>query len=1694
MRLLKPLRSDLWWPPDILRLQVLIQKVLLFALSLLAARSTLLSWTVEVSDNIFAPLSGWTTHIGVRKMLRNFKFPISNYFVLVLACMALLQAVAGQINPDDQMVWYGGPGQALAFYGTRTGLLLPIGLSNDEVDEVFTLEFWVQARCAHITCTFFTLQNLYNQEFAYTHRDSMHCFGQRFSLVDGHIPGLSGPVDWSLYKYSPEWHHFAFIANATTGTCRIFIDANLLVEAQSNQWLSSLPANPSEVKRPPFFSIYARLVFGQLVIGHAYPPPKYSFQGFVDEIRLWSVDRTQNLAQTMFRGDYMSNPLMRGYWNMDTELPQVMAPDPPPPATPSWKPAEMSVKDVAYYRQGSPLDGVFQQVDAFALNVRGPYGPSTITFAPSTAPIVTQNYPWLIHVNSSLEAMNPFELRYVCFVEAGPVPCDPTLVSPIYLPYDGQFPTGSFPKAGQLFSFTANEDPKPLLSGQNKTTSRNWGYQPFPFLISGQFDGFHWRLGDTYEGGFVSVYGAPLTTYSPYNLSITGNLAGTIFNVSGTDPTPIYLACGSYLGDEAQAAVVTSPLQGQLYQAQVRPSSANGSLEFYPTRQITQCRDPSLPDKDCLVSHYSNVVFYQPIEDHEHPSIDFSLSFVCISPRLEGTSKLQRVLIRVINQPKDYSDVTYSRSLVGPNPFALSFDGSLSRLRAYTPDASPVKAVSLWVKPAINLQFEPLTSTFIEKQTLIQMFPSNATTDRYFALTLVRNASSYPDYFVEIENYDTSISAFRTLVAFNNTRTGFISPNEWTNIVLTYYPGQDVLMGLYFDGSPIATVSLGTILTPVSMYVGGSQDTRAYRGEMDEVSLWKSPLGAFDVLNLQSENLLPTNDNLLALWSFNEGNGYKTTDSVMNWKLIPTPLAPSSMPLWVPADSAISFSSIQTSISSPQVLTLPIHSASDDGTWRFATYLTQLPANGALYHYSYWNGTTSKRGATIDPSTLVRISSTFNPSSSFLPEQVQLWASGVQNYSSSREPPIGTTYWAAQHILGPPSWWKQDGSAAPVYGDSTQSWCPNPDCLTNVPPTEWIEVTFMEYLYLTSVEVFQNLAPGSITKISAWDERNSRWRAVYEGEAKRSGTDYATFAPLFCAISSFVTRAIRIEMQPCSSPSYGWRQIEAVRISGLRTLPVGVVSDRVVYVPDPKKPGTDVITYTASQCPLTPRSISPSFSYSLKLAAGTVVAPTATSGTVDVKARGLTLLQLPAYSPDSSITHFQRIISRFPAKGVLYDAEVSGNGAMKPSHRLSAPGPTLVSNPDGFIFYYGPSKCKYNLTSFEYYVSAQGQISGPATITINSLCQASYLNYSRWLGILLLILTIVAIACAILFGIFTFLKRKKKSFEEDRPLLLLIIAAGVIIAYASLFFEFAPHRVGYCLARMWVLHLGCITVVAGSLAFTLLVWNDFSLQSLRSNSNKKVVTSAIVLPVLAVLIELALLIVFSAVNTPIISRSVSPSNGAISVTTCEDRHFSSSLILLNMAAWVFAIFIISSIILSVSLTAVRSAVVMLASSLLGLICGIVFVTALLSVKDPDVQLLLRVISLVIPFSALLSLLLVGKFSSLMKPNTVETTEFGLQPISSAPKSSSRPKVGQHETAANVKMTRGMNNHSVDKSVNALLDTVQDKEREIALLKRKLLKRHYRIRELQQKLSDTVEGSQMMYSQAPPSDYGDDYAD
>lgn len=164
MRLPRPLRSAPRWPPDNLDLEALFRKVLLTALYLLVATSTAVLSIIEAVKNIFAPLLTGNTLIGVRKMLCKSKFPVPTYLVLLLACMISYGACAGQQYPSNQIVWYGGPGQALAFYGMDTGVLFPISKTNVTNDEVFTLEFWVQPRCAFITCTYFTLQNLYLQE------------------------------------------------------------------------------------------------------------------------------------------------------------------------------------------------------------------------------------------------------------------------------------------------------------------------------------------------------------------------------------------------------------------------------------------------------------------------------------------------------------------------------------------------------------------------------------------------------------------------------------------------------------------------------------------------------------------------------------------------------------------------------------------------------------------------------------------------------------------------------------------------------------------------------------------------------------------------------------------------------------------------------------------------------------------------------------------------------------------------------------------------------------------------------------------------------------------------------------------------------------------------------------------------------------------------------------------------------------------------------------------------------------------------------------------------------------------------------------------------------------------------------------------------------------------------------------------
>lgn len=656
---------------------------------------------------------------------------------------------------------------------------------------------------------------------------------------------------------------------------------------------------------------------------------------------------------------------------------------------------------------------------------------------------------------------------------------------------------------------------------------------------------------------------------------------------------------------------------------------------------------------------------------------------------------------------------------------------------------------------------------------------------------------------------------------------------------------------------------------------------------------------------------------------------------------------------------------------------------------------------------------------------------------------------------------------------------------------------------------EWIEVEFDVEVYLKRVEVFQNLNPGSVTRIAAFDENFLKWRDLYTSEATMPGgvmvAAYATLSPQFCSYTSFKTRVIRLEMDTCKYRV--WNQIEAVRLTGTTELPAGVVTDpegRVLYVPRDVGAGADKISYTASSCPTSTAAISPSFTYNLYIGGATPQSPYGLSATYDVDARNYTLILLRAYSPDSRVTSFQRIVTSFPSKGSLYNAKFNAKTRLlEPADELeSDEKEVLIENADGYLFYRAPDECKYEISSFTYYVTANGDRSSTSTIKLNSLCSHSFLNYTRWLAIILLVLTLLAMMVAIAFGVYVIVQRSERAIGEDRPIVLLTISIAALVSYASLFLEFAPVTSSWCLARLWILHLGTTLLVTCTLALALIKWSDFSAQALRSSNRRKesiysLPLSAFLLGCLALGVEILQLIIFSVVDKPVVRYSVSHDNAAVTVATCSAPKFSFTLLVINKAAWLVAVFVICCILISVSTAGLGAYAFLLFSSVVAIFCGLAFIIAMYSTNSPSILLTLNVLALVIPISIFFASLFFAHLSYRRThkiQNVVETTEFGLQPItSSSQKTTAAIMRGKStsqlsDTAANVQMTIDMNNHSVDKSVAALLDTVQTKEREIADLKRRLLKRHYKIRALQQKLSETAESSNMQLFSAGPSDY------
>lgn len=1706
------------------------------------------------------------------------------------------------------------------------------------------------------------------RSFAFVLRDSLYCFGQRVVLTDGSLPSITYSPRWNLFSSSSDWVHFAFTVDPELQTCSARVNGELFVQV-SVLGRTSVPALGT-------LSPLQRLTLGQLARGNTRITETRSFQGSIDELRLWAGKRFDGtdppgptqMHRALLRREYVPGTLL-AYWDFDVE----------PLAT-------LNGTNVQVFDRLGKVNGTLNQLCP-SCGLRNP----AISLGPSDAPLISYAAPWIFHITKSGDSsLGPFS--WICLDNdtLRNISCATTTYTLDSLTVTSQSASGLTKPA----------------QGYNSTSS-NITYLPFLFLFRSS-DSFTWSVSSTSTGTLVAgalirLYSPPAESmYSPYNIT---NVRAALTVNAGSAPSVIRLPCFSLVGAKPKPFILSAPASSKLFQVQTTLASNGTYTTSSSNDQMLSCGSyasnyPYVSD-ECYVQSDSQSVYYVPMADSSLgiPS-DLYINYSCGMP--DQDIMMNPLVVNLVAQSAKLDDqLTFDASLVGPNPFALSFDGAYTHVVSSIGKALDIVAVSVWVRPDLNPVYDANSTTYSETRTVLQLFPMSVGYTHQTEVLLVRNASSYPNYFTVVRNYntlDTSISTntYYTLSSFGtSTSTVWIPPNQWTNILITQSPSASSNSQLYLDGSPITIGPFGSISSPFEVHLGAAAQytpsvrNMSYTGLIDDVSLWSSPFTPYDALSLQLEAIAEAATGLEAYWDLDEGVGFVATDSVNNYTLLPsldtsdtnasTLSQAQAMPSWTwPID--LTFDSISTSITTPQLITLSAYAGSPADSWKLGVYITNLPSKGTLYQVpanltitdssgfsiddaAFWLSKkqgkvarneflfgaslqSDKRATTVnlsDPAfieTLTPISAPYNGASDVT--LYYMWASAVFDVSSSRNSPTGSSWWNASNILGAPSWWQtpsngsssnsskredfdfsddselntsldaeddadadaeidgdeetqveahsdfdawfqsqkdqnreqggrwvkpfeklqhealvvekprphkekphhgwkdpkhmprplhpfplaQPGSEpaspsrdsreiyatsfptkrgattgelvsqnSPVYGENPLSWSPASSCDGLGADLEYIVLQFEEELYIRRVEIFQNLLSGAVTRISMWDSTHSAWRDLYSGVASPPKVAYTTFTPAISAFVAFKSDRLRIELDTCTY--LGWYEIEAVRVTGTKSLPDGVVSDpqsRVIFVPSTPVATTDSLTYSASTDPLSLSTASPSFSYNLDIGHVTS-APVVYSETLDVQARDFTLVHLLATTSDTSVSSIQRVISKLPDVGTLFNAEQGRDGGYHPTNELG-PSSTdiIISNSDGFVFYRAPDACKYKFSGFNYYATSNGQTSSTATITLNSLCPPSFLNYQRWLSVILLVLVILAIIAAGLFGLYALAERKQRAIECDRHQILVAISIAAMISYASLFFEFAPVTVGWCVGKLWVLHLGTTMLVASALALILVRWTDFSSQTLRSanRNSSSIPMSALILGGLALLIEVVQLIIFTSVDRPEVKVITSKDNSAASFAMCSAPRFPYTLLVINKAVWLVAVFVIACILLSVSTNGRSNYTFILFSSIVGIVSGLAFIIALYSTHSPAVMLTLNVLALVVPISLFIGALFLSHIvyrKTNKIQNVVETTEFGLQPITSQ-KGTARNKANPQitDTVANVQMTIDMNNHSVDKSVASLLDTVQMKEREIAHLKRKLLKRHYKIRELQQKLTETNESSNMQLFGSVAPDY------
>lgn len=237
---------------------------------------------VSLSSNFTAPISGSPFNVsGLSHTLSG--LASSTFYCRVRANNSASSFLSGEGGPSNVKVVdlkYIQPGNALKFDGSNDFGTITKNFNGD-----FTVEYWVKTAQTGNTGTHFYQGNgIVNNE------SSLGDFGT--SLIGNKLAfGVNETTILSNTSINTDkWFHVAVTRNSSSGLMRIYINGNLETNATGNTG-----------------NLNASNVITLGAVNGAGGNSSFSFNGTIDELRIWNVERTDNEISTYYKDTVARN-------------------------------------------------------------------------------------------------------------------------------------------------------------------------------------------------------------------------------------------------------------------------------------------------------------------------------------------------------------------------------------------------------------------------------------------------------------------------------------------------------------------------------------------------------------------------------------------------------------------------------------------------------------------------------------------------------------------------------------------------------------------------------------------------------------------------------------------------------------------------------------------------------------------------------------------------------------------------------------------------------------------------------------------------------------------------------------------------------------------------------------------------------------------------------------------------------------------------------------------------------------------------------------------------------------------------------------------------------------------------------------------------------------------------------------------